>query len=137
MFDLLRCNYSGNSDALTLTVNKAVLFHGVRLFGNARGSRYEVNFKIKDENVTGTYNPQEDSDGVPGYDVMLPKPIPLLPDEEITIIATIKGQISYFGMNGKSSVKVDDIVVTFKNGSSYSQTGMRRNLFYKVFPSEL
>ena len=125
--------YSGNSDALTLTVNKAVLFHGVRLFGNTRGSRYEVNIKIKDENVTGTYTSQQDSDGVPGYDVMLSKPISLLPDEEITIIATIKGQNSYYCENGKSSVKINDIVVTFKDapsGSSGNGTSETRGQFY-------
>ena len=52
---------------------------------------------------------------VPGYDVMFPNPIPPLPNEEITITATIKGPSSYGGANGKSSVKIDDIVVTFKD----------------------
>ena len=32
--------YGGSSDALILTVNKAVLFHGVRLFGDTGGSQY-------------------------------------------------------------------------------------------------
>jgi hypothetical protein len=45
-------NYTGgSSDALSLVVNKAVLFHGVRLFG-CNGSLYEVKFTIKDKNVT-------------------------------------------------------------------------------------
>ena len=133
-------SYSGYPDALTLTVNKAVLFHGVRLFGNTRGSRYEVNFKIKDENVTGTYTSQQDSDGVPGYDVMLSKPISLLPNEEITIIATIKGQDSYYGEKGELSVKINDIVVTFKNapsGSSGNGTEKTIGQFYEFFLSEL
>ena len=73
--------------------NKAVLFHGVRLFGDAKGSQYEVTFKVKDKNVTGTYTSERDKDGVCGYDVMLPKPVSLQPDEEFTIIATIKGPI--------------------------------------------
>ena len=51
--------YNRNADALTLTVNKAVLYHGVRLFGDSGCSQYEVNFKIKDENVTGTYTSQK------------------------------------------------------------------------------
>ena len=105
---------SGYSDALTLVVNKAVLFHGVRLFGSD-GGRYEVKFTIKDKNVTGSYTSEQDSDHVLGYDVMLPNPIPLQPNEEITIIATIKGPLSYSGISGgKSSVTIDDIVVTFK-----------------------
>ena len=62
--------YNGKSDALTLTVNKAVLFHGVRLFGNSRGSQYEVKFTVKDKTVTGTYTSQQ-NDGVWSYDVIL------------------------------------------------------------------
>ena len=131
--------YSENrSDALTLTASKAVLFHGVRLFGKIGGSLYEVNIKIKDENVTGTYTSQRDSDGVPGYDIMLSKPISLLPNEEITIVATIKGQSSYYGREGKSSVKINDIVVTFKDapsGSSGNGTNKTRGQFYKFFLS--
>ena len=130
--------YNGHtSNALTLTVNKAVLFHGVRLFGNTDGSQYEVNFTIKDQTVTGTYTSQEDGDGVPGYDVMLRNPISLLPDEEITIIATIKGPNSYWGSQGKSSVKIDDTVVTFKNPPLGHKTSRKKGQFYKVILSEL
>ena len=111
--------YNGKSDALALTVNKAVLFHGVRLFGNTGGSQYEVNFKIKDKTATGTYTSQQDGDGVPGYDVMLRNPISLLPDEEITLIATIKGANSYWGGHGKSSVKIHDTVITFKDPPAF------------------
>jgi BTB/POZ domain-containing protein 3/6 len=78
-------NYNGsNSDAVTLTVNKAVLFHGVRLFGDTNGSQYEVKFTVKDENVTGTYTSEQDNDGVWGYDVMLLKPVPIQPYEKFT-----------------------------------------------------
>ncbi len=83
-------DYIGHSYALTLVVNKPVLFHGVRLFGNSKGSQYEVKFTIKAKNVTGTYRSEKNNDCVPGYDVMLPNPIPLLPNEENRMIATIK-----------------------------------------------
>ena len=135
--------YGGYNRALvTLTVNKAVLFHGVRLFGNPGGSQCEVKLKIKDENVTGTYTSQQDSDDVQGYDVMLPKPISLFPNEEITVIATIKGQFPYWGGSEKSSVKVDDIVVTFKDvpfglSSNGILTDKTKGQFYKVFLSKL
>ena len=128
-------SYSGKSDALTLVVNKAVLFHGVRLFGS-NGGGYEVKFTIKDKNVTGSYTSEQDSDGVPGYDVMLPNPIPLLPNQEITIIATITGPKSYYGNSVKSSVKIDDIVVTFKDaptGLSSNTMGKTFGQFYKIF----
>ena len=133
-------NYTGgSSDALSLVVNKAVLFHGVRLFGS-NGGRYEVKFTIKDKNVTGSYTSEQDSDGVPGYDVMFPNPIPLLPNEQITIIATITGPNSYYGTRGKSSVKIADIVVTFKDALSRlssNNTNKTQGQFYKIFLSEL
>ena len=127
-------NYGRPSDALTLTVNKAVLFHGVRLFGDAKGSQYKVTFKVKDENVTGTYTSERDKDGVYGYDVMLLKPVSLQPDEEFTIIATIKGPPSHRGQNGKSSVNVDGTVVTFKN-APLNSTSINGGQFYKIFLS--
>ena len=127
-------------DTLSLVVNKAVLFHGVRLFGDAGGSRYDVKFKIKDkdDNITGTYTSEQDSDGVWGYDIMLSKPIALLRNEEVTIVALINGPPSYRGQNGKSSVKVDDVIVTFKNAtgdSSTNGTGYITGQFYKIFLS--
>ena len=128
--------YSGSSDALTLTVNKAVLFHGVRLFGDTRGTKYEVKFTVKDETVTGTYTSQQ-NDGVWSYDVMLSNPIPFLRNEEFTIIATLKGPRSYSGQNGKTSVKVHDIVVTFKtSGLSTNATSNTAGQFFKIFLSE-
>ena len=128
--------YSGDSDALTLTVNKAVLFHGVCLFGDTGGSQYEVKFKIKDKTVTGTYTSQQ-NDGVWSYDVILSNPIPFQPNEALTIIATIKGPNSCKGKNGKQSVKVDDIVVTFKKSSlSENGTSNTQGQFFKIFLSE-
>ena len=131
---------NGRVDALTLTVNKTVLFHGVRLFGDSSGSQYEVNFMVKDENVTGTYTSKQDNDGVWGYDVMLPKPVSLQSHEESTIFATIKGPQSCNGYKGKSLVKVDDIVVTFNDtphGLSSNCTNKTGGQFYKLFLSNL
>ena len=134
-------NYGGGLHALTMTVNKAVFFHGVCLVGGLFGdSQYNVKLKIKDENVTGTYTSQQNSDGVQAYDVMLSKPISLLPNEDITIIGTIKGQNVRYGTKGKSSVKVNDIVVTFRNASSglsSDHTDKTKGPFYKVYLSQL
>ena len=80
-FDYANVGGIGKSDALTLSVNKAVLFYGVRMFGDSRRSQYEVNFKINEKNVTAIYTSQQDGDGALGYVVMLTKPISLLPDE--------------------------------------------------------
>ena len=134
--------YDGiKSDALTLTVNKAVLFHGFRLFGdNSRsGSQYEVKFTIKDENVTGTYTSGKGNDGVWGYDVMLPESISLQRDEEFTITATINGRPSGYGENGKLSMAINDITVPFKNATNATlhRTHKIRGQFYKIFLSNL
>ena len=136
------CYPPNSCDALSLTVNKTVLFHGVRLFGNSFCRRYKVQFSIKDkdDSVTGTYISDKDSEGIWGYDVMLPKPVSLLPDEEFSIIATINGQESYKGRNGISSVKVDDVVVTFKDPPSGLSTNCTKKVngqFYKIYLSSL
>ena len=133
--------YDGRrSDALTVTVNKAILFHGVRLFGSFNGSQYEVKLTIKNEKVTGTYTSTQDNDAEWGYDVMLPEPISLQRNEKFTIIATIKGPLSCFGQSGKPSVKVNDIVVTFTDAEidlRGDQTSKDRGQFYKIFLSRL
>ncbi len=121
------------SQALTLVVNKAVLFHGVRLLGDTQGSQYEAKITIRDKNVTGTYRSEKDNDNVPGYDVMLPDPISLLPNKEHTIIATVAGPASCYGTSGIQSLKTDDIVVTFKNSGTWST----RDKFYKIFLSQM
>ena len=133
--------YSGSSDALTLTVNKPVLFHGVRLFGDSTGSQYKVKFGVKNENVTGTYTSERDKDGITGYDVMLSRPISVKPNQEFTIVATIQGPNSQAGIKGKSSVNVDGTVVTFKS-TDYSAQGLLSNStnntkgqFYQIFLS--
>ena len=135
--------YDGiRSDALTVTVNKAVLFHGVRLFGDSNGSQYEVEFTAKDENVTGTYTSSKSGYGLVGdYDVMLPEPISLQQNEKFTIIATIKGPPSYCGENGKSSVSgYAGIKVTFTNAEPYLSThgtSKDRGQFHTIFLSDL
>ena len=106
------------------------------MFGDTGGSQYKVKFIVKDETVTGTYTSQQ-NDGVWSYDVMLSNPIPFQPNEEFTIIATIKGPLSYEGQSGKPSVKVDDIVM-FKKSSSSSGLAYcsYSGQFFKIFLSE-
>ena len=134
LYDRRRC------DALTVTVNKTVLFHGVRLFGSSNGSQHEVKLTIKGENVTGTYTSTKGNDGVWGYDIMLPGPISLQRNEKFTIIATIKGPWSCFGKRGKPSAKVNDIVVTFTDAEidlRGDQTSKDHGQFYKIFLSRV
>ena len=71
---------------------------------------------------------------------MLPKLISLQRNETFTITATIKGPPSYAGDNGKSAVKVNDIVVTFTHaGRDLSTNGTSKcgGQFYKSYLSSL
>ena len=128
-------------DYLSMSVNKAVVFYGVRLFGQADGSKYKVHFSIKDERVMKIYTSEADQDGVWGYDVMLPSPVLLSPNEEVLLMATIKGPPSQRGVNGKSPVTLNTIVVTFKNPrpSSFitNCTDKYMGQFYKLFLSSV
>ena len=134
-----RWNYIRNlPDVLTVVVSEAVMFHGVRLIGQIDGSEYHVTFAVKDELVTGTYISERDKDGVWGYDVMLPTPISLNPNEEFTLVATIQGPPSLGGLNGKLSVNDYDVVVNFKDPPSSMRTNgtdKTRGQFYKLFLS--
>ena len=127
----LRVFQFDNCDTLiTLTVNKAVVFHGVRLLGSHDGKN-TVEFTIKNETVTGTFTSQVDANGMWGYDVMLPKPIALLPNENFELKAKIEGTPRFCGESVTSSMKVDDIVV---------QTNCRNKIcdrFYKIYLSKL
>ena len=132
--------YNGrDSDALALNVSKPVLFHGVRLFGGHNGSQYEVKFKIESTSVTGRYTSEQDNDGVWGYDVMMKEPIPLQSNREGRIIATIKGQPSCYGTNGKQSVEINGIVMDFRNAlcnCNENGTDTTHGQFYKIFLSK-
>ena len=127
-------------DILIFTVNKAVMFHGARLIGQNDGSEYKVKFAIEGESVNGTYISEQDEDGVWGYDIMLPTPISLRPNEDFTIMATIVGPESRRGVDGKLSVKIDDIVVNFKNApleSKTNGTNYYSGQFHKLFLSSV
>ena len=129
--------YNNLPDVLTVVIDKAVMFHGVRLLGQTDRSEYKVKFTAKHASVTGTYISEQDEDGVWGYDVMLPTPISLQSSEEFTITATINGPPSKRGVRGKLSVKADDIVVNFKDppGTGTNGTCTTYGQFYKLFLS--
>ena len=55
---------------------------GVRLFGDQGGSEYEVTFEVKKAKVTGKYTSHRNQDDIPGFEVMLEKPIILRINEQ-------------------------------------------------------
>ena len=131
----------GKTNALTFTVNEDVSFLGVRLFGDNHGSSYSVKFRIKEIHYeTRSYISRQDRDGVWGYDVMLPRPLSLQRDEEVTMKATIEGPESFKGSNGKLTMTVGDIVVHFHDaplGLFRNHTSKTEGQFYKIFLRKL
>ena len=115
--------YGGSPDGLSFRVNKPAIFHGIRLFGDANGSGYEVSLEVNGTTtVSGTYTSQL-YDEIFGFDVMLPSPISVDQNKVVTMKATIRGPTSYRGDNGKASVVVDGVTVTFVDAKYVSTNG--------------
>ena len=68
---------------------------------------------------------------------MLPTPISLEENEVVTMAATIRGPPSSYGCEGKESVEVDGVIVTFSNGPSGLENGTDVNAgqFYEILVS--
>ena len=109
--------YSGKPDHLCVSFNEEASLLGVRLFGK-EGSVYQVTLKVEEAKITGKYTSQHNQDDIPGFDVMLEKPIILKQNELVTLSATINGPQSCGGKNGLSSVTHEGVSVTFSNAPS-------------------
>ena len=105
---------SGNPDCLSFSVNRKVLLHGVRLFGDREDGQYKVVLKLDEsELVNGSFTAKIDKDAVPGFDVMLPSPVIVKKDNTVKIEATISGATSYYGEKGMTKVESGVLAVTF------------------------
>ena len=110
---------------------EAVMFHGVRVFGDAHGSTYHVTMTIDNrEVVSGTYTSEQTRCNSYGFDVVLSKPVGIqltstwisdgwygkkavqyprsytLASRSYTIKLLILGPRSYYGVRGKKTVKM-------------------------------
>ena len=93
-----RWNYGGKHPfSLVVSVNKEVSLRGVRLFGDNNRSEYQVTFEVKESKVQGTYISEPNQDSVPGFDVMLEKPVTLEKDVNVILTVTIEGSDSVRG----------------------------------------
>ena len=108
-------NYTGgNPDNLSFSVNREVLFHGVRLFGDRKGGQYKVLLKLdRSQLVNGSFTAKIDKDGVPGFDVLLPSPVIARKDNTVNISATISGPKSCYGKEGMAKVESGVLAATF------------------------
>ncbi len=86
---------SGQPDCLSFSVNKKAWFHGVRLFGDKKGSQYKVVLKLDgSELVSDSFTSKSDKDDISGFDVMLSSPVIVKKGSTVKISATISGPIS-------------------------------------------
>jgi hypothetical protein len=142
--------YGGAADRLQFSVNENVSLLGVHLFGE-QGSEYLVKFEVEvkdkgDKDAKGAkvtersppkakgYTSKRNQDDIPGFDVMLEKPIPLNPSKVVTLAATVKnGPDSCSGENGLSSVTLEGVTVTFIDSPcATNKTCIDRGQFHEI-----
>ena len=98
--------------------------------------QFTIQINDKNKTVTGTFTSQQDNNEF----LATSKPASLLSNKIFILKAKIEGPASQNGQNGKSSLKVDDILVTVENaplGLSTSNTNRSRGQFYKIYLSKL
>ena len=129
-------SYVNAPDRISFKVNKPATFYGVRLFGDAKGSTYEVTLEVNGAEVSGTYTSQVDKEGIYGFNVMLLSPISINQNQVVTLVARIKGPVSFYGEKGDASIVVEGVTVTFNDATGPSNgTSKSRGQFYQIFLS--
>ena len=127
-------SYRSDPDGISFSVNKPATFYGVRLFGDDKGSTYEVTLDVNGAKVSGTFTSQVDKEGIYGFNVMLPSSISINQNQVMTLVAQIKGPNSFYGENGNASIVVKGATVTFSNVTGPSNgTSKSLGQFYQIF----
>ena len=128
--------YNGEADCVCFSVDREVLFHGVRLFGDLWENQYKVIFRIEDVKVKGTYKSKKMSDGLAGYCVMLDLPVVIKQNKVVKMSALIRGPPSGYGINKIAPVKVEGVTVTFHDADSpTNDTWTNKGQFHKIILS--
>ena len=136
----LRLIWRGGPDRLYFSVNKPATFYGVYLFGDDKRSKYEVTLEVDGTKVTDTYTSECNSEGVYGFNVMLPMSISIEESKIVEMAATISepGSYSFVNGGGIESVEVDGVKVTFSNATASrttNGTSKSRGQFYEIILS--
>ena len=119
--------YSGNSDAINLTVSKPVILHGVQHFGS-EGGKYTVSLEVRTKDgaigvsllkLTGRYSSKKDeTNGYYAFDVMFDVPVSLERGKTYEIVSHIEGPSSWRVINAKYTDDVEGIEFSFSNSST-------------------
>ena len=134
---------SGLPDRIAFTVNKRIMIHGVRLFGEHTGEKYKVKLDISDNNneVVGSkegdfhskvMNYQEK--GLYVFDVFFNDPVEVKIGTRYTLAALLEGPRTCYAINASSSVDASGVIFTFFDvDNSYSETSVRTGQFMNLF----
>ena len=121
--------YSGEPDAINLTVSRPVMLHGVQHFGS-EGGKYTVSLEVKTNDKaiggslvrqTGMYSSEKDeTNGYYGFDVMFDHSVSLERGKTYEIVSLIKGPPSWRVIRGKYTDEVEGIQFSFSKSSASS-----------------
>ena len=127
--------YSGEPDAINLTVSRPVMLHGVQHFGS-EGGKYTVSLEVKTNDKaiggslvkqTGMYSSEKDeTNGYYGFDVMFDHSVSLERGKTYEIVSLIEGPSSWRVIRGKYTDEVEGIQFSFSK-SYTSGNGTDKN----------
>ncbi|XP_073253104.1 BTB/POZ domain-containing protein 6-like [Porites lutea] len=117
--------YSGNADALGVTVSKPITLHGVKHFGT-EGGNYTVSLEVKDilsgrslAKQIGTLSSEKDDiHSCYGFDVMFNRPVDLEQYKHYEIVSLIKGPRSWVAYGAKNPVEVQGVKFSFSDSAA-------------------
>ncbi|EDO44088.1 predicted protein [Nematostella vectensis] len=123
-------SYSGGEDSLCIKVSNQVRLVAVSLFGS-EGNTYTVELAVEKEgqqvyqqekrtfSSSELMNPTNGS-YYNGFVVSFDHPVTILPNTKYCLRAWINGPNSYYGNNGQSVVKCEDVEFTFMGSATSS-----------------
>ena len=98
---------------LCVSFSKTVKLHGVRMFGG-EGKKYNVKLEIFSQTIENKFHAQKYTRDIPGFDVMLPRPIKVQANVIVHLKVTMRGFASFdTGWQPKKSAKTNGIIVNF------------------------
>ena len=119
-------SYSG-ADGICVAVDKAINLHGVQHFGS-EGGQYTVSIEVNDVangsslvKQSGSYSSEKD-EKYPyyGFNVLFNPAVSLEGGKVYKIVSLIKGPVSWYGEEGKTSVECQGVKFTFNSSDTFS-----------------
>ena len=128
-----------SENTLCVSFSKAVKIHGVHLLGHT-GEEYDVKLQVFSQSVKKKLLSQQNSRGIPGFDVMVPVPINVQADVVVHLKATITGVLTgCTGCKGKKKVETNGLTVNFFNtpGEHSGATSVDQGQFDEIIFSKI